>query len=308
MSTPKTSLKRSFTGNVDVKAKKTLRGCPVDLVVVVGHEEKSYESLRAFVCNGSTELDMMVNHASVDAEGNEIKIATLRFPQFTPEQWEAFEPFLLPPDNVSGSEMPEITKQNAGVLYPLFHYWQMTKREEECGKILTEMLSGDFDDDFTPLDFVTNMILVCECVCEHTVSSHEEWWGSFHNFLSDNPDEVTVDVAAKMLELTKHHPPAMATITMLMENDDEYEWDVEEELENNLLPTIICLGAQKMSMEKKQEEITAVISELANDVRHLHRNQYLDDLEARNASSCVKSVLNGSGIASKLDLPDGHRF
>ena len=255
MSTANSSLKRSFTGNVDVKAKKTLRGCPVDLVVVVGQEEKSYESLRAFVSNGSTELDMMVDCASVDADGNEIKIATLRFPQFSPEQWEAFEPFLMPPDNVGGWEIPEITQKNAGLLYPLFHYWQMTKRVEECGKILNDMLSGDFYDDFTPIDFVSNMILVCACGCEHTKSNHEEWWADFHNYLTENPDEMTVDVATKMIELTKHHPPAMETLGMFMNDDhDEDDWNIGDELDNHLLPTIICLGAKGLAMEKNREK------------------------------------------------------
>jgi len=119
----------SQAGSSLVPPKKTLRSQPPDVIVTVGQGKKKieFECYKYALCYNCEYFDSMLSLPMRENETSRIDL-----PDKDPEEWKTFYEFIDPATSFSA----EVTNENAMILAPWFHEYQMEELLAKCDSIM----------------------------------------------------------------------------------------------------------------------------------------------------------------------------
>ena len=108
---------------------KQIRSMPPDITVVVGKDdmEQEFQCYQAILSFASPYLDAMLSSNMVEKNNSRIE-----FPEKDPKEWQIFYAIIACDEDFT------INEENARMLTPWFHEFQMKKYLEECDDVLKE--------------------------------------------------------------------------------------------------------------------------------------------------------------------------
>jgi hypothetical protein len=121
--------------------RKRLRSQDPDLIVVVGSGEskQEFECYSQILCYKCDHFDTMLSHSMKEKNTSRIEL-----PDNDPEEWELFYDFI---DPVTSQET-QVTADNAMMLVPWFHEYQMDDLCEKCDKVLYQTRCAEISSKF----------------------------------------------------------------------------------------------------------------------------------------------------------------
>jgi len=235
--------------------KKPWRGYENDITVVVGQgeSEKAYEFNKTFLASASEIASMLVFR-----ELDDKKTDTLRLPTLSPAQWEAFSPFISPPSNESKAQDPIVTEDNYEDLLPVFHFFQLHRRIEECEEtMLSLVLEWEKDDDVTEIvsDTLDGLASVITLALRYDMRNlQNEALNTLFRRVHLNEDSVDIPLLKKLIRIGKTENRVWLFLRGYAPTSLRDGWNDLTKTDNPLLPHLLLSGLRARSFQSRSKQ------------------------------------------------------
>jgi len=271
----------------ELPAKKPWRGYENDIAVVVGQgeSEKAYEFNKTFLASASEIASMLVFRELDEKETN-----TLRLPTLSPAQWEAFSPFISPPSNESNARDPVVTEDNYEDLLPVFHFFQLQRRIEECERTMLSLLLGwqKNDDDIEIVsDTLAGLATVTALALRYgTKDLLAEALTTLFKRLRLNEDSVDVPLLEQLILIGRTDNRMWCFLQHYAPKSLRENWTARTVIDNPLLPHLFLSGFRAHSLKRRAIRSTR---KLLDGMQRLPPSNIVEDLW-QTASSHIRAV------------------
>ena len=255
-------------GSSVVPPKKILRSQDPDVIVAVGQGDNKieFECYRVLLCYNCEYFDTMFSLPMKEKETSRIDL-----PDKDPKEWKIFYEFIDP----ATANLVQVTKENAMVLVPWFHEYQMNELLEKCDAILNcdntlhvyNYNSVTVDNLETLLDTINTYERYClKKSTEKKINELSDYLKRDIGLLKDN-----LEILKRVFDVYKGHKESMtgelcSHIEELFTEIEENESDGEDIWENMYFRCMIKTKVENVILniesEKKMKEVTSLKNKL----------------------------------------------